>query len=170
MRPVAHGSKRTQDLCCWADCFQLVEHPDVPLCEGHLGEVGLRWLNDNIDLVRAVCGTFTDDERYLSDAKRRVAINRPEIEARWAAERAEREVGAVVYYLRIGDRIKIGFTTNLKQRVANLRLDFDAVLATEPGGRDQESRRHQQFADERYGRREDFAPSDRLMVHIASLQ
>lgn len=86
------------------------------------------------------------------------------------AERADRERRAVVYYLDLGDRIKIGFTTNLPERVAALRLDQDVVMATEPGGRDVERRRHEQFADERYGRREDFAPSDRLLQHIWSLR
>lgn len=87
-----------------------------------------------------------------------------------AAARAVREEGAIVYYLRVADdRIKIGYTTNLKQRLSNLRLDRSAVLATEPGGRDVEFRRHHEFADERYGRREDFAASDELLAHIRRL-
>lgn len=72
----------------------------------------------------------------------------------------------VVYYLRLASgHIKIGYTTNIKQRMANLRCSDDALLATEPGGREVEARRHAQFADERIGRKEDFEASPRLLAH-----
>lgn len=75
----------------------------------------------------------------------------------------------VVYYLLLGDRIKIGTTIHLRNRLKSLRVDDRAVLATEPGGLELERRRHLQFATERLGRREDFAISARLMDHIRSL-
>lgn len=169
MRPVANGSKRTLDVCCWPDCFREVEHADVPLCEGHFRDVGMAWFRDNIELVRGV--TEVASQEIMFDRVRRDAeFRRPERDALAEQMRAEREAGAVVYYLRIGDRIKIGFTVNLPQRLMALRLDPSVVLATEPGGRDVEQRRHREFADERYGRREDFAPSDRLLAHIERLK
>ena len=51
----------------------------------------------------------------------------------------------VVYYLRYGDRIKIGTSANPRRRVAS--LPHDEVLAFERGGRPLEQRRHAQFAD-----------------------
>lgn len=83
--------------------------------------------------------------------------------------RQQLKAQSVVYYVRIGDRVKIGFTTNIKQRLSGLRIyDADHVLATEPGGRDLERRRHQEFADERVSpRHEDFNPSRKLLAHIA---
>lgn len=169
MKPIANGSPRALTVCCWPDCFAEAGHPDVPLCEAHFREAGMAWLRDNIELVREVAGVASQD--IMFDRVRRDAeAARPAREALWAQERAEREAGAVVYYVQIHDRIKIGFTTNLRQRVADLRLDQAAVLATEPGGRDVEYRRHHQFAEERYGRREDFAPSDRLLAHIETLR
>lgn len=65
---------------------------------------------------------------------------------------------------------KIGTTTNLPQRLDSLRAQPGDLLATEPGGFDVERRRHQEFAEERFGRREDFAASDRLLAHIARLR
>lgn len=168
MKPIANGSPRALTVCCWPECFRQVEHPDVPLCEAHFREAGMAWIADNIELLREVTGAVSLDV-MLERASDRARAAQPAREALREAERREREAGAVVYYLRIGDRIKIGFTTNLRQRVAALRLDASAVLATEPGGRDVEYRRHHEFADERYGRREDFAPSDRLLAHIARL-
>lgn len=168
MKPVGASSYGNTNVCCWPECFAPAEHHDAPLCETHLRTAGMAWLRDNIETVREVTGAASQEimfDRVRRDAEHR----RPEREAQASAARAEREAGAIVYYLRIGDVIKIGFTTNLHQRLAGLRLNPSAVLATEPGGRDQEYRRHQQFADERYGRREDFAPSDRLLAHIEHL-
>jgi hypothetical protein len=67
---------------------------------------------------------------------------------RWMAEHAA-EVRAqrhppIVYYMRLGALVKIGFTTNLTLRVA--AIGAEEVLATEPGGREREHRRHRQFA------------------------
>lgn len=49
----------------------------------------------------------------------------------------------VVYYIRFGDRIKIGTTDNLRNRLA--ALPYDQVLFTEPGSYELENQRHKQF-------------------------
>lgn len=72
----------------------------------------------------------------------------------------------IVYYIRFGDRVKIGTTTNLKARLGV--VPHDEVLATEPGGRDVERARHVQFAATRITR-EWFAYSTELKQHIARL-
>lgn len=51
--------------------------------------------------------------------------------------------GAVVYYMRVGDRVKIGWTTNLKSRLAALAPE--ELLAIERGGAGVEKDRHLQF-------------------------
>lgn len=55
----------------------------------------------------------------------------------------ERQI-SIVYYMRIGDRVKIGTTTNLKRRRAE--INPEELLATEPGWYDREEQRHLQFA------------------------
>lgn len=50
----------------------------------------------------------------------------------------------VVYFMLIGDEVKIGFTTDLKQRAANLKAD--QVLGYFPGDRNAETTAHQAFA------------------------
>lgn len=74
---------------------------------------------------------------------------------------------SVVYYARIGDYIKIGYTTRLRNRLTTLRVD--ELLAVEPGGFDLEQARHRQFAAERIDlRRENFRPSESLTNHITA--
>lgn len=117
-------------------------------------------------------------QRILADTARREAA---ENSARKAAEDHSRleatkhavangeriEPESVVYYMRVGDRVKIGYTSNLKSRVAQVMPE--EVLATEPGGRLMEGVRHRQFADLRVAR-EWFRLEGRLDQHIARLR
>lgn len=57
--------------------------------------------------------------------------------------KAERETKSVVYYMRIGDRVKIGTTIDLDRRVREIRPE--EVMATEPGGVEVERQRHGQY-------------------------
>jgi hypothetical protein len=73
----------------------------------------------------------------------------------------------VVYYLRFGERVKIGTTMNPRQRFAALR--HEEVLAFERGARRREQERHAEFAAERAGTSEWFELSARLRAHIDAL-
>jgi hypothetical protein len=50
---------------------------------------------------------------------------------------------SVVYYARLGNRCKIGYTHDLKRRMTDIQPE--ELLATEPGGAVTEDQRHQQF-------------------------
>lgn len=85
---------------------------------------------------------------------------------------AEQELAAapppsVVYYAQFGDRIKIGVTSQLRSRMGD--IPHDRLLVTEPGGREVETRRHEQFAAYRLTG-EWFRAAFPLMAHIAALQ
>lgn len=75
----------------------------------------------------------------------------------------------VVYYIRVGEHIKVGYTSNLTERLRAYPPD-SIVLATEPGDRDLESERHRQFRDERRMGQEWFNPSERLLAHIEQIK
>lgn len=72
----------------------------------------------------------------------------------------------LVYYIRFGNRIKIGTTANLVSRLNG--LPYEEVLATEPGGLPLERERHKQFRDDRIIG-EWFRISTALMAHISTL-
>jgi hypothetical protein len=75
----------------------------------------------------------------------------------------------VVYYIQFGDRVKIGTTANLPQRLA--ALPHDRVLATEPGGFELEQARHRQLRASRVdGQREWFHLTDQVRQHVAGLR
>jgi hypothetical protein len=85
--------------------------------------------------------------------------------------RADLDAQSVVYYVRLdGQRIKIGFTSNLKVRLAALRCGPSDLMACEPGGRELESNRHREFFGERINSREEFFPSERLLGWIEGVR
>lgn len=71
----------------------------------------------------------------------------------------------VVYYIRFGERIKIGTSSNPRSRIA--ALPHDEVLAFERGGREVEQRRHAQFAALRWPGSEWFRADGELLAHVA---
>ena len=73
----------------------------------------------------------------------------------------------VVYYLRHGERVKIGTTANPRQRFA--AIWHEQVLAFERGDRTLEHQRHEQFAEDRFTGSEWFRMSPRLSAHIAAI-
>jgi hypothetical protein len=73
----------------------------------------------------------------------------------------------VVYYIRFRDRIKIGTTGNLGQRMRTLW--HDEIMALERGGRTRERVRHEQFAADRIGG-EWFRISPALTAHVDQLR
>lgn len=143
--------------CCWPRCNRVLPEPDIPICRHHAIKIFLRYREEFGDSVASVLGERLDKREQRRDPT-----------AFGHAKRRDEALVAQsqVYYVRIGDHIKIGYTVNLRTRCSQLRVDVSRVMATEPGGRKLEQERHQQFAAERVGRREDFNPSPRLLEHI----
>ena len=73
----------------------------------------------------------------------------------------------VVYYLRLGERVKIGTTFTPRHRFA--ALPHDEVLAFERGDRLVERARHVEFAADRLGTSEWFALSPGIRSHVKTL-
>lgn len=63
----------------------------------------------------------------------------------------------VVYFVLNGNRVKIGTTTNLRNRVRALSLPSSNVIAVVPGGRNKEADLHAALSHLRIGRTEWFA-------------
>lgn len=86
------------------------------------------------------------------------------------AERARREQlqqeAGLVYYAEAWGHIKIGTTTNISSRMADLKVT--RLLATEPGSYAMERHRHRQFAHLR-AVGEYFLPDPELVAHTEAL-
>lgn len=83
--------------------------------------------------------------------------------------RREQEKFGVVYFIRMGEKIKIGTTTNLSNRLAQLCLPMSVVMATEQGSKIREAELHEQFARYReHG--EWFRAESELLAYIETLK
>lgn len=74
-----------------------------------------------------------------------------------------------VYYVQVGEHIKIGCTVNLSGRLRDYPPNR-RLLATEPGYEVLEGQRHEQFAEHRVMGREWYTPSVPLIAHINELR
>lgn len=120
-----------------------------PICVKHAGEL-LRFLNS--------CMPADRESRIILAA--RDFDYHPETPRKSAT--AER---GVVYYIRVGALIKIGFTADLRRRMNHYPPD-STLLACEPGDLALERKRHQQFTALLREAREWFEPAKVLINHI----
>lgn len=77
---------------------------------------------------------------------------------------------SVVYFLRNGPRVKIGFTTNLWVRLATLCLRPTNVMLLLEGGQDLEDALHERFAAHRQERTEWFELVPELREYINAMR
>lgn len=155
-----------------------------PLCDEHVdelkGTLGLihpHELPDYADRMAAaqmgiINGPDFDQDHWLTQyAKRRAEADA----VRWAKADSDQlaverrlEPRSVVYFIRMGDLIKIGFTSDLKKRVQGLSLTMGHVVATIPGASYLEAQLHERFAKLReHG--EWFRAEPELLDYIASI-
>lgn len=153
--------RRGGEFC---DAPGMIDMP-FPICRKHAEKVYERWAEHLGATARGTAEMFAEEFRKFREADRD-----PEHVAHMKRRDAALQAQSQVYYLRIGEHIKIGVTVNMKARLSQLRVDPDALLATEPGDAKLEAQRHREFANERVGRRENFNPSRRLIAHIAEVR
>ena len=158
------------------------EEAPINLCAEHL-IAAAAWVNENDESTRPreMCPLCSERELRVDPAGGGMCgrcgyqtadfAGRARLTPAEEDELAPRAYGRrpvnVVYYIRFGDRIKIGTSSNVRQRLQN--LPHDEVLAFERGGIQVEAARHAQFAAHRIGRSEWFEINDPLLGHIASL-
>lgn len=156
----------TRYKCQMSGC-PLVSTIEAPVCEEHLAQIGRVFLE-----TRSVAGSFL---HLRNEIQRKQALVLEEVKVASAAPHPtdpEQPFANSVYYVRIGTHVKIGTTSDLRQRLRALYVDHDPslLLAIEPGDGRVEARRHFEFRDERvYSNRELFNPSPRLLAHIDAL-
>jgi hypothetical protein len=75
---------------------------------------------------------------------------------------------SVVYFIANGGRVKIGFTTNLKSRLAALALRSDSVLLALHGGPELERALHARFVKYRNGNTEWFEMAPEVFRYASS--
>ncbi|MBE4735724.1 GIY-YIG nuclease family protein [Streptomyces caniscabiei] len=133
----ATSSEEEAPTCVVADCIASPEITEpVPLCFAHMLHVVSLAMPQ---VVRAAASSSPD-----TVALRMLPVDTEKLLAASAHD-------SIVYFIRNGDRVKIGTTRNLRGRVAGLSLRPDNVLFAVSGGIQVERALHERFADLRVG-------------------
>lgn len=103
------------------------------------------------------------------EGEQRIILEREQAkltEARLAETRHERLTTAGhIYYIRVGDHIKVGYAKNLSSRLMAYPPTA-TLLASHPGTRKDEQALHSMFTVHRVGGREWYNPTPEILAHI----
>ncbi|MFB7113496.1 GIY-YIG nuclease family protein [Streptomyces sp. NPDC056291] len=120
----------------------------APLCRRHRMEIALAIVPE---MLRAAAGPDIQQPRELPPAQQALIDD-----AVRAPLRLDAHHPACVYLVARGDRVKIGFSTHLGQRLDTLHAEASDVLLLLAGGRKLEGALHERYANFRVGNTEWF--------------
>lgn len=147
-------------MCCYPECEQPVAKAlpqPVGLCLGHALDV---WASVDESGDTLVPITHYRLNRKLEQHRR---------EEREAEAALSRDIApGWVYYLLVGDRIKIGWTADVRSRMRAYPPNAD-LLAVHPGTKMLERDLHHQFTSWLAAGREWFADCEDIRAHIAQV-
>ena len=131
--------------CIWPNCKQYAEGGVLEvtkLCAIHLPIVIYQGLKD--DAVRSLVDRMQVDTPRVG----RLPLTR-----------------GTIYYLKVGAHIKVGWTSDMSRRMRSYPPN-SVLLATEPGTRRDERRRHRMLAAHRSHGNEWYVPAPSVLHHI----
>ena len=120
-----HPEAHTVEVCCYPRCSQnTTQVIEVPLCDAHAAKVYRR--------VRDAMSTLSNAKPFPATGSGRANPLHSDV------------TPGEVYFLRRGELVKIGFSTNVRRRIA--ALGGGQLLATIPGTMRDEQAMHRRFA------------------------
>lgn len=141
--------------CEWRECGEPRVNNDIPLCHEHVIRVWGYVEDLEADGVKVVARKKMADVAEIQAAEE-------EQRQRWAEE--SRKAGWV-YYLRVGELIKIGYTNDIYRRVKQYPPNVK-FLAFHPGTLGLEQEYHRNFAQSRAMGREWYHPTEEVMAQV----
>ena len=144
--------------CAVESCNQPPLH-GIPLCEPH-GAVVAVYMDSHLQAKEEAA----ERHRQAVEADNARFKRMLDIREAKAAGTYKSDPG-IIYYLRLGEHIKIGYTTDLAKRL-KAYPPMSVLLATHPGTMKTEAQMHEQFAAHLAGRKEWFHVTDELEAHI----
>lgn len=144
-----NGAWTKRNLAVCGDCAQEIVHTMTYTDRGNAPLL----LRMEINQLRRIIARQSRMLKQLRDGDKPEPATSPKV------------TSGVVYYLRVGSYIKIGWTSDLEKRMRAYPPD-SILLATEPGTRKDEHRFHKMFAAHRTHGREWYAMVPSLMHHI----
>lgn len=166
---VVLNGKHAPAECANYSCYNPSGFLDSPFCDGCIWRL---WAH--------LDATFPEHQKQMARDGRIDAIHRQEAqdEARErdlleSVNRTERRtfmtMPGTIYYLRVGDLVKIGYSIDFEQRLRQYPPNA-TVLATHPGTRETERQMHHKFLHRVSKGREWFTPCPEIDQHIEAVR
>lgn len=166
---VVLNGKHAPEQCANYSCYSPAGFLDSPFCDDCIWRL---WAH--------LDATFPEDQKSMARQGRIDAIHQKEAadEARFRqaqenADRADRysfmTAPGTIYYLLVGDLVKIGYSVDFDQRLRQYPPNV-TVLATHPGTRETERQMHHKFLHRVSKGREWFTPCAEIDQHIKAVQ
>lgn len=153
----------TYAQCAWVSCHNdCTDRYPLPFCQEHLL---LMWSYVDEDM-RAANRTPDDVENERAEIVE-AKIQRNHETAH--VEYAKRPKRGLIYYLQIGEYIKIGYTSNPKRRGSEYPPGSKLLLSY-PGSHEDEKRLHEKFSAYREAGREWYMDAAEIREHIEELR
>lgn len=144
------------ELCIWPGCERPAVAAVMPICDEHAFRV-----HDEVEAgLLAVQNARRLNRQAEADARR----SRQE----QAVRDSKGDAPGWIYYLRIDDKVKIGYTGDITQRM-RAYPPGTTVLAVHPGTPRMERELHRQFAAHLVQGREWFRPATEILDHCAAV-
>lgn len=166
VKPTYGEQERARDarprlMCTWFECYRLSDPKlGIPMCVVHA-----RIAHDKfIEHCDAEDAAIAEQRRRAADA---LAVATAKVEGGEPLAPTD-PVPGWIYYVRIGDTVKIGFAKNVSQRMRQYPPTA-ALLAVEPGTPKIERARHSLFAAHLAHGREWFNPNPELDAWITQV-
>lgn len=156
--------------CAWPSCTVALDHDRVGiLCRPHGDAVADAVLEDRvINRYFEVHGEALAMEQAKRDASAaQEAADRRQLQQARDGQWLRNQPGWV-YYLLVGEQVKIGFTGDIRQRLRSYPPASE-LLAVEPGSRELEAQRHGEFRQHLAAGREWFRPHPELVQHMSDV-
>lgn len=136
--------------CCWPGCYAPLIERKFPLCPAHTKVThDYQRRHGDVDYVVS-CSIEVPETQPPATAPKKTTIG-------------------TVYYLEVGSHIKIGWASDLANRMRSYPPN-SRLLAAHPGTRSDESKMHRRFATARTHGREWYAPVPSLLHHIEQMK
>ena len=147
------------DWCGVKECNR-PQYKGMPLCEEHAQDICNEMMFHHMDINAAYEAHMRSEDTE--------AIRKEVIRERLGVEEflaTYKQAPGIIYYLKVEDQVKIGFTTDLETRI-KAYPPMAKLLATHPGTRETERQMHDKFAEHLSGRKEWFREHLELETHI----
>lgn len=162
-RPDITAVDELDGACGVKDCNH-AQLETFPVCEQHAFDIWVEVSFFRMELAKAAAAHMRKES--IEETKSRII--KEQLDSDRVKDERQQEPGTI-YYLQIGEHIKIGYTTNLDVRLGAYP-PMAKLLATHPGTRQTESSMHQRFSADISGGREWFRATPEIESHIQGVR